>query len=290
MTQPCILSPISKHARFVELSLISDKSPREALRCLQNMEIDDNLLIGLGASFLSKLEKNIDGFHEFPSKFSGTQYIPSTQADLMIRIEHDDCGFIAEISRNSLTCLSEYFKLERQLECFKYDEGLDLSGYVDGTENPEGHDAKSAAILNSDDQNLTGSSFITLQKWQHDLHTLKSKPQEDQDNIIGRRLSDNEELDDAPNSAHVKRTAQESFSPEAFMLRRSMPWSDINGEGLHFVSFANSLYPFETQLNRMIGGEDEIIDRIFEFSKPITGAHYWCPPKVGKSINYDFLE
>jgi len=38
--------------------------------------------------------------------------------------------------------------------------------------------------------------------------------------MFGRRRDDNEEIADAPPSAHVKRTAQESFEPEAFVLRR----------------------------------------------------------------------
>jgi putative iron-dependent peroxidase len=49
----------------------------------------------------------------------------------------------------------------------------------------------------------------------------------EQDHAVGRRRSDNEELDDAPESAHVKRTAQESFEPEAFVVRRSMPWWSV---------------------------------------------------------------
>jgi len=54
---------------------------------------------------------------------------------------------------------------------------------------------------------------------------------------MGRRLEDNEELGDAPPYAHVKRTAQESFDPEAFVLRRSMPRADAEREGLVFVAF-----------------------------------------------------
>lgn len=37
---------------------------------------------------------------------------------------------------------------------------------------------------------------------------------QERDHIIGRRLSDNEELEDAPESAHVKRTAQEASPPK----------------------------------------------------------------------------
>jgi putative iron-dependent peroxidase len=102
-------------------------------------------------------------------------------------------------------------------------------------------------------------------------------PQE-QDNSMGRRQVDNEELEDAPESAHVKRTAQESFTPEAFVLRRSMPWASDTKHGLVFVAFAHSFDAFEAQLRRMIGAEDGITDALFKFTRPLTGNYFWCPP------------
>jgi putative iron-dependent peroxidase len=104
-----------------------------------------------------------------------------------------------------------------------------------------------------------------------------------QDASIGRRRSDNVELDDAPDSAHVRRTAQEDFSPEAFVLRRSMPWIDADHAGLMFVAFGASLAPFEAQLRRMSGAEDGVVDALFRFTRPVSGANYWCPPmKAGQ--------
>jgi putative iron-dependent peroxidase len=96
--------------------------------------------------------------------------------------------------------------------------------------------------------------------------------------MIGRERTSNEELEDAPASAHVKRTAQEDFAPEAFLVRRSMPWRDHRGQGLLFASFSASLDPFEAQLRRMVGLDDGIVDAIFQVSRPVTGATFWCPP------------
>ena len=101
---------------------------------------------------------------------------------------------------------------------------------------------------------------------------------EQRDDAIGRHISDNEEFDEAPESAHVKRTAQESFSPEAFMLRRSMPWAEGMNAGLVFVAFGKSFYAFEAQLDRMLGKEDGVQDALFSFTRPVTGAYFWCPP------------
>ncbi|NOY67522.1 MAG: Dyp-type peroxidase, partial [Gammaproteobacteria bacterium] len=129
---------------------------------------------------------------------------------------------------------------------------------------------------------LDGSSFVAVQQWVHDFDILDEMSTNESDDAIGRHISDNEEFD-APESAHVKRTAQESFEPEAFMLRRSMPWVEGVEGGLYFVSFVHSFYAFETQLERMIGLEDGISDGLFKFTRPVSGTFFWCPPmKEGK--------
>ena len=153
--------------------------------------------------------------------------------------------------------LSPAFERSRLVDGVKFDIsreiGRDLSGYEDGTENPDGDDAVKAAITQGGGAGIDGSSFVGVQKWVHDLDYFQSLSQDDRDNIFGRHMSDNEEFDEAPESAHVKRTAQESFDPEAFVVRRSMPWADETGEGLVFVSFGKSFNAFEAQLRRMTG-------------------------------------
>ena len=122
-----------------------------------------------------------------------------------------------------------------------------------------------------------------MQQWVHDLEQFQQMTPQEQDNCFGRRASDNEEFDDAPDYAHVKRTAQESFDPEAFVIRRSMPWADSQQAGLVFVAFGHSFAAFEALLNRMVGKEDGITDGLFKFTHPVTGDYFWCPPmKQGK--------
>jgi putative iron-dependent peroxidase len=57
-----------------------------------------------------------------------------------------------------------------------------------------------------------------------------------------------------------------------------MPFADPSGEGLMFVAFGKSFDAFEAQLRRMAGLEDGIPDALFRFSRPVSGAYYWCPP------------
>ena len=106
-----------------------------------------------------------------------------------------------------------------------------------------------------------------------------------QDHIIGRRHSDNEELEDAPASAHVKRTAQEDFDPEAFVVRRSMPWAAADEEGLIFLAFGHSFDAFEALMKRMVGADDGVVDALFSFTRPVTGDYLWCPPMKGDRLD-----
>ncbi len=125
---------------------------------------------------------------------------------------------------------------------------------------------------------IGGASFAAVQQWVHDFEKFAAMPRKQQDDTIGRRKTDNKEIGNAPPSAHVKRTTQESFSPEAFVLRRSMPWADATRAGLVFVAFGKSLDAFEAQLKRMAGAEDGTTDALFTFTRPVTGVFLWCPP------------
>ena len=78
---------------------------------------------------------------------------------------------------------------------------------------------------------------------------------------------------------------RDSFDPEAFMLRRSMPWMVSMQAGLMFVAFGKSLYAFEAQMKRMAGHDDGITDAMFKISKPVTGAYFWCPPMRGGGLD-----
>jgi putative iron-dependent peroxidase len=107
--------------------------------------------------------------------------------------------------------------------------------------------------------------------------------------MIGRRRVDNAELDDAPESAHVKRTAEENFDQEAFVVRRSMPSTRDEQGGLYFVAFSHSFDAFETQFHKMLGLEDHIVDALFQISMPLSNAYFWRPPKQQGHLNLSVL-
>jgi porphyrinogen peroxidase len=125
---------------------------------------------------------------------------------------------------------------------------------------------------------LDGSSYVAVQQWVHDFDAFEALAEQDRDHHFGRRREGNEEIENSPTWAHVKRTAQESFEPPAFMLRRSMPWVMSTQAGLFFVAFGCSHDAFERQMRRMAGLEDGVVDAMFRISRPVNGAYFWCPP------------
>lgn len=276
--QPGILPPVPGHSRYLEFGLAPDSDPAPALRNLAARAGGEDMVVGLGPGLVQALGKAVGGLRPFPAIAGPGCAIPSTQADLWLWLRGEDRGRIAGQARDLARALRPAFRRDRQVDGFRFGRGLDLSGYEDGTENPEGEAAIEAAFRRSGEAGLDGSSFVAVQQWAHDLDHFGTLAQGERDNIIGRRLSDNEEFDDAPASAHVKRTAQESFDPEAFLLRRAMPWGEAGGEGLMFAGFGKSFDAFEALLARMTGQEDGVTDGLFRFTRPLTGSYFWCPP------------
>ncbi len=279
--QPSILPGVPLAARYLSFSLLPEADPDTVRESVQALDIGEGIVVGLGEPLIALLGSSVEGLRTFPALSGPGVQVPSTQHALWIWLHGSDRGELVNRGIEISESLSAGFALEQVTDGFKHGDqelGRDLTGYEDGTENPEGDEAVDAAFMQGGGPGLDGSSFVAVQKWVHNLRRFNSMPQTEQDNIIGRRKSDNEEIEDAPESAHVKRTEQESFEPAAIVLRRSMPFADPKGEGLMFVAFGKTLDAFEVQLRRMVGLEDGITDGLFRFSHPVSGDYFWCPP------------
>ena len=276
--QPAILMPIPSSARYLSFVATPGADLRGALQALSAFVDGRQSVAGLGASLVALMGASVPGLRSFPALQSTRLTIPSTPADLWLWLRGEDAGELFHRSRRIEAALAPAFEPVELVSAFRHGDGNDLSGYEDGTENPRDDEAVAAAIAGEAGGAPQGSSFVAVQRWVHRFDLFDAMSRNEQDAAIGRRRGDNEEIDDAPPSAHVKRTAQESFDPEAFVVRRSMPWSDGRRAGLMFVAFGRSFDAFEAQLGRMAGLEDGVEDALFRFTRPETGAYYWCPP------------
>jgi putative iron-dependent peroxidase len=283
--QPGILAPVPRLARYLSFQLAPGADPRPALEALRSAPSDGSLVLGVGLSTLHALGARVAALRELPVLSGAGISVPSTPSALWCWLRGEDRGDLVHATRALVARAAPSFALESVVDAFQYRDSRDLSGYEDGTENPQGEDAVAAAFSAGTGAGEAGSSFVAVQQWLHDLDRLAGMTQAARDAMLGRRLSDNEEIEDAPESAHVKRTAQESFDPPAFVLRRSMPWADAHREGLVFVAFGHSLDAFERLLRRMVGEEDGVVDALFRFTRPLSSASYWCPPLRGGALD-----
>lgn len=273
-----VLAPVPPLARYLSFTLKPRSEPRRALLALSKIADGEKCVVGIGESLLRVLDCGIAGMRPFPS-YAGVGFeVPATPAALWCWLRGNDRGEIVHHGRAIAQTLAEAFVLGNTIDAFRYGSGLDLTGYEDGTENPHGKKALAAAVVDGMGDGLDGSTFVAVQQWVHDLGRFAAMSAKEQDNTFGRRRRDNKEFDGAPPSAHVKRTAQESFTPEAFVVRRSMPWADATREGLVFVAFGHTLDAYDALLKRMVGAEDGITDALFRFTRPVSGAYFWCPP------------
>jgi putative iron-dependent peroxidase len=302
--QSGILAALPPQARFLLLQLkpaVDTEGLKQALSQLQTIANGDELVVGFGLPVFAALNQQLPGLTTGPIIAKSLVPLALKEAALWCWLRGNDRGDLLRLEHQLSRLLDNYFEVVSSIDAFVYKEGRDLTGYEDGTENPAGDEAIHTALVSPEQAHTlsqqtsitasayTGGSYVAVQQWLHDFKTFDAMDQVSKDHTIGRRLSDNEEIDEAPITAHVKRTEQESFEPEAFVLRRSMPWTAGAKAGLVFVAFGHSLDAFDRILTRMSGAEDGHIDAIFTISKPIASSYFWCPPVMQGRVNLTCL-
>lgn len=277
LSQPAILAPPPMVGRSLTFRIAPGCDVAKALVHLRDGLAVECGVVGIGEPVVRALGREIPGLRTFPALSGAACSVPSTQQSLCFLLRGPDRGHVFDLTNDIRALVRDAFLLVDSVDTFLYREGRDLTRFEDGTENPKGKKAVKAALV-AEGEGLRGSSFAVVQRWVHDLERFGSFAEAHREQLIGRSAETNEELDDAPPFAHIKRAEQEHFDPPAFMVRRSMPWATTEQQGLEFVAFVESLDRYETVLRRMLGLEDGIVDGLFSFSHPVTGGYYWTPP------------
>jgi putative iron-dependent peroxidase len=279
--QQAIFLDVPARSRYLTFTIKNPDELKNVLTSLSHMVDGTSVVMGIGIKVVTTMQKEVPGLHLFPDLSEAPVPMSATPGDLWFWLRGDDLGELLHRGRAIEVIAKPAFDLVNVVDGFKYGDGMDLTGYEDGTENPKDELAQQAALMTGESAKMDGSSFVAVQQWLHDLNHFEDLPGLQQDHVIGRTKATNEEIADAPISAHVKRVEQENFEPHAFVVRRSSPWIENQQSGLVFVSFGHSFDAFEMQMKRMVGLDDGVTDALFTFSTPLTANYYWCPP-IGK--------
>lgn len=208
----------------------------------------------------------------------GKGIAPATQRDLLIHIHslRHDVNF--SLAQAALAAFGDAIRIAEETHGFRWVEERDLSGFVDGTENPQGEQREAVAIIASGEN--AGGSYVLSQRWQHNLKMFNRLAVEKQEQIIGRTKESNEELegDARPATSHVARVDLKEEGKGLKILRQSLPYGTASGDhGLFFLAYCATLYNIEQQLLSMFGEADGKYDTMLRFTKPLTGSYFYAP-------------
>ncbi len=156
---------------------------------------------------------------------------------------------------------------------WSYHRDLDLTGFIDGTENPPLSVAPGKVLVPAGSPGA-GGSVLLLQKWAHDSAAWSRLQVSDQQAVIGRGKPDSVELSDRPDSSHVARTDQDEFGT---IFRRNTPYGSVREHGTMFVGFSATQRPLAAMLESMAGITTGERDALTNYTRPLTGAYYFVP-------------
>ena len=199
--------------------------------------------------------------------------MPATQHDAMLWISGSAYDIVFDMARVAIAALEAAGSVAEESSSWPYQHDRDLTGFIDGTENPSLMDAPEVALIPEGSPGA-GGTILLLQKWSHDATAWEALPVARQEQVMGRTKDDSIELDDKPDNSHVARTDQDEFGK---IFRRNTPYGTVTDHGTMFVGFCAQQRPLEAMLENMAGLTDGVRDELTVYTTPLTGAYYFVP-------------
>jgi putative iron-dependent peroxidase len=246
-----------------------------------------NCAVGLGPSFVKDLTN--DGPADF-SAYPGYKSVDgsgreakATQEELLVWLNDDDKGKIWQAQYDVRNALEGHMKVARETPTFNYGPSKDLTGFTDGTGNPEVSEDVEVMLV-PEGQPGAGGTFAIAQRWVHDLKSFNSWSVSEQEAVFGRTKEGSVRLDPQPEHSHVNHVELREkhgdvSSPKVKqMSRRSTPYAFHDGTvGLYFMGFCKSVAPLDERMRMMYGMDGQVRDGVTNYSQPASGSYYFFP-------------
>jgi putative iron-dependent peroxidase len=290
-----VCAEASLHGYYLLFNALDDKNSyiRKALSCIPALfdkyadrfsEANLAGVIAIGTNYWDELYPQGRPKHlrQFPAMSEDDRIAPSNSYDLYIEIRSDRADVNHIVAGKISQLLADSVELVEQIRAFRFLDGRDLTGFVDGTENPRGYHRRHVALINEEqDQAFSAGSYLHIQRYRHNLNLWNSLEVKEQEDVFARTKINNEEYSEenkAPTS-HIKRVNLKDENGESLeILRQSMPYGDMKFQGLFFVSYCHSPEPFELMLKSMICGDGHgNSDHMLKYTQAETGAAFFVP-------------
>jgi len=291
-----VLSPLTEAAIFLVLtvdqgrenaarSLLEDASGLRRSVGFRIPEGELSCVVGLGSGLWDRLfgAPRPAGLHAFAALDGSTHTAVATPGDLLFHIRAHRFDLCFELAQRLTDRLRGHAQVIDEVHGFRSFDERDLLGFVDGTENPEGASAATAALIGEEDARFAGGSYVVVQKYLHDLEAWDALPVAEQERAIGRqKLSDVEIPDEekAANAHVALNTITDADGEELQIVRLNMPFGKVGDAefGTYFIGYARTPDVIEEMLRNMfIGKPSGTYDRILDFSTAVTGSLFFVP-------------
>lgn len=211
---------------------------------------------------------------------AGGRSAPSTGGDLLFHVVSKRHDLNMELAMRIRNLLGDRVDVMEEVHGFRYLDSRDLTGFIDGTENPKGRERARAALIGVEDPDFSGGSYVFTQRYVHNLKKWASVPQREQEKVIGRRKPDSKELSERakPPTAHISRVVIEENGEELQIVRHGFPYGTASEAGLFFIAYSKRADIPEKMLNRMMGASgDGLHDHLMNFTRAVSGASFFAP-------------
>jgi porphyrinogen peroxidase len=271
----------ASHA-YLELDAVAGRTAREIVDAVSTLREPRTTMggVNLVAGFRPELWReavpaeapaDLSGFNE-PIRGVDGYTMPATQRDAVLWISGSAYDVVFDVARMAIRSLSKAATVVEETSSWPYQHDRDLTGFIDGTENPSLIDAPDVVVIA--DGPGAGGTILLLQKWVHDAPAWEALPDEEQERVMGRTKPDSIELDDKPSDSHVASTDQDQFGK---VFRRNMPYGTVTDHGTMFVGFSAQQRPLADMLKSMAGLDDGTRDALTRYTHPLTGSYYFVP-------------
>jgi putative iron-dependent peroxidase len=272
----------SSHA-YLEFELLKGQSGRDLVAAISSLREPRttiggvNLVVGFRPELWSQVAPSgtptgIKGFNQDLAGIEGF-VMPATQHDAVLWICGSAYDVVFDVSHRAIAELRALASVAEETSSWPYRHDRDLTGFIDGSENPSLIDAPEITLIPEGNPGA-GGSILLLQKWAHDTALWESLTDAKQELVIGRKKLDSVELEDKPADSHVASTDQDTFGK---IFRRNMPYGTVTNHGTMFVGFSADQQRLATMLESMAGLKTGARDALTRYTKPITGAYYFVP-------------
>jgi porphyrinogen peroxidase len=272
----------SSHA-YLEFDAVAGRSAGEVVTAVSGLREPRTTMggVNLVAGFRPELWREavpgaapseLSGFNEPIAGAEGFE-MPATQHDVVLWISGSAYDVVFDVSRMAIRALADVATIAEETSSWPYQHDRDLTGFIDGTENPTLIEAPEFVVMPNGSPG-EGGTILLLQKWVHDSAQWESLADSEQELVMGRRKLDSVELDDKPSDSHVASTDQDTFGK---VFRRNMPYGTVTDHGTMFVGFCAEQRPLADMLESMAGRNDGTRDALTRYMHPLTGAYYFVP-------------